>query len=733
MASDQLDLLTQDWKRLRAQKSRKVGGLEARCLLNLAFVNREHYVRADGRSLIAELRDQNKLYLMFDLIGPRMNKLLGRLSSIAPPFKARPDRRDPKAFAEAEVVDRLMLALDDKLIQPSRTWEHLWWMAVGGTSFEYTPWIPNASVEPMPQFTDAGELIFTNATTGQQVTESQMSLMAAQGMPIEMFDVYEEIETVGDVGSEVLGPLNVFVDQTVRSIADLAPDQRVHIARIRTVGWVEENFGVQVEPDREMSIVSTNFAQTAGSGEVGALSDLIPLIQGSKGDDDPDMVVVVEAYTPASKKNPHGLYECFVPGKQLIHSQENPYEEIPLVDFHWQPVTTNFWTPGYVEALIPPQRFINKRVSQLGEQSNATIYSTLLLGGTIKADDIPADFPGTIPNAIAENGLPLVQRLGPPELPTWFLQSLTEVVKMFNDIAGGSDLFQESKFPGQLRGPMAVPLLQEVLDTEWGPLYRHIGERMARVKQQRLNRVKQFYPPMRTMHYTDRNQKDEVLVFHAEKVLRGGLNFNITLERGELMPEFKALREAKVAERLNGPMAILYMDERTGRLDKSKIAEDLKLGDEGRESRESQYRKLGQEIVSMLWRVEQVPPVLPFYDHAVMMDELEAAMATTEFLKASPPVQQAFAMRWEAHRQYLIQEAEAQQQMMMAQQAHSAIAQATQQAAAMAAAGAVDEARQQSQAQSQQPTGQYVAQAEGQAAAQAPPPRKRTLTVKEEG
>lgn len=281
---------------------------------------------------------------------------------------------------------------------------------------------------------------------------------------------------------------------------------------------------------------------------------------------------------------------------------------------------------------------------------------------------------------------------------------------------------------------MAIPMLQEILDTEWGPLYRHIGERMARVKQMRLNRVKQFYPPARTLHYTNRDQRDEVLVFHRE--LLGSTNFNITVERGELMPELRALKEARLQERLAGPLAILYIDERTGALDKSKIAADLKFGDAARISREAQYHKLGASIVEMLWDGAQVPPVYPFYDHRVMMDELEAAMSTTEFMTASPQTQQAFAQRWEEHRTYLQQEAEAQQQAMQGAQIQSAVAQATQMAAAKAAAEAVESTNQQMDAQRGIPTEQLVRSANDQAASQAPakPPKERIIErIKERG
>ena len=690
-----LDALTKDWNRLQEQKARKTGGVEARTLQAIAFSEGEHYTDYKNKSLFSEPQDTNKLYLTFNLIGRRVGKLLGRLSAINPPFKTRPDKKDPKAFAMAEVGDQLILALDQKLDQPARNWEILYWLLHGGTGFVFTPWVPNASIEPIAQYSESGELLFKDQIDGSVVTESQMRELLDQGRAPEHFEVFEEVGLSGDVGCEVCGPLNVFLDQSVRSVEDLAPDQRVYIARIRTAGWVEENFGVQIAGDKDFKIVSTTFNQAGDSTSGHFLKDLIPLVQGQAGPDDPAMAVVVESYAPASKLNPRGRYTCFIPGKSILHDAENPYGEIPLVDFHWKPVTTSFWTGNYISDLIAPQRFLNKRISQLGEQSNASIYSMILLGGGLTEKDIPADKPGVVKGAISDNGFPLVQRSEPPQLPAFFMDSIELTVKLFNDIAGGSDLTEEHKFPGQLRGPMAVPMLQEIMDTEWGPFYKHFAERMARVQQMRLDRVKQFYPPVRTLHYTSKDMKDEVLTFHADEVLRSDVNFNITVEPGTILPELRALREARVRERLASPLAVLYLDERTGRLDKTKIAQDLQFGDTGRETREGQARKLSTELIEMIWSGKPVPPVQPFYDHAPMMDELEAAMMTTEFLRASPQVQELFTKRWQEHRFFLMQEAQAQQQAMQSGMIQNAVAQATQQAAAQAAADAVSSAQQQ--------------------------------------
>lgn len=732
-----LEVLTKDLKRLQEQKSRLTGGVEARTLHAIAFSEGEHHTDVKGKTLFSEPIDPNKLYLVFNLVGKAVTKLMGRLSAIDPPYKTKPDRKDPKAYAEAEVCDSLIMALGQKLNDPARLWEVLYWLLHGGTAFVHTPWIPNATVEPMPQFGDGGELLYKSQIDGSVISESQLGQLVASGASPEVYEVYEEAEPVGDVGCEVFGPLNVFLDQGVKSIEDLAPDQRVYIAQIRTAGWIEENFGVQVEPDQEFKIVSTTFIQSGDAIGGHFLKDLIPMIQGEASPDDPPMNVVVQAYAPPSKMNPRGRYTCFVPGKAILHDDVSPYGEIPLVDIHWKPVTTSFWTANFVSDLIAPQRFLNKRMSQLGEQSNATLYSQLLLGGALSEKDISPDAPGAVKGAVSDTGAPLVQRLEPPQIPTWFMNSIELTIKLFKEIAGGTDLTEDTKFPGQLRGPMAVPMLQEIMDTEWGPFYRHLGERFGIVHQMRLNRVKGFYPPIRTLHYVGRDQKDEVLIFHADKILRSDTNFNVTVERGALMPELRALREARVQERLNSPLAILYMDERTGKLDKSKIAQDLQFGDTGREAREGQYRKLSQELIGMIWegKAPQIPPVLPFYDHRVMMDELEAAMATTEFLKASPPIQMAFTDRWNQHQQFLMQEAMAQQQALQNGMIQNAVAQATQQAAAQAAADAVTSTQSQMQAQDRQPTEEYVRSAQDRAQANRRPdgpPNKRKLTIEED-
>lgn len=722
------DVVSKDFERLKKQKARPSSGVEGQTLLNLCFYHDEPYVAYDNNQLSLEAKDANKFYLSFNLVAPRTNKLMGRLAAFNAPFKARPNRKDPQALENAEIVDRMIIAVDEKVDEPSRLREVLFWLAIGGVAAVYTPWVPNATIEPAPQYDENGEMSWTYHSPQGDVVVPESYMMQAltmEGIAPESFEPYEDVETVGEVGSTVYGPFNIFLDAKNRSIADIGPGEWFHIAEIKTVEWIKENYkeADDIKAEKNLSLITSVINADVSSATGSYLRDLVPMVQGAQDANDPDMVIHVMSWSPASSQYPRGRFVCWVPKQRVIYEGENPYEEIPVVDFHFYPATTSFWTRSYLAPLIAPQRFINKRMSQLGEMANASVYSQLLAAAGIKSEDIGSDSTKIIENAVTADGVPLLLRFPAHEVPAWFLQSIELGIKMFNDAAGGADLMDDNKFPGQLRGPLAVPMLQEIMDTQWGPLFFHLGERLAKVKQQRLNRVKQFYPPQRTMHYTDRDQKDEVMTFYTDKVLKTGTNFSVTVERGAIMPELRALREARLTERLRGPLALLYMDERTGKLDKSKIAADLQFGDTGRESREAVYRKLALERIKMLWQGQEIPPVQPFYDHKRMLDELEAAMSTTEFMRVSPKIQQLFGQEWSQHSQFLAQEAQMQQQAMQGQQIHQAVAQATQQAAAQAASDAVHEAMEQVKAQQSMPTEQFVASAQGRTAQAGPTSR----------
>lgn len=708
-----------DFRRLQNQKSRRFGGVEMRVLTALCMVYGEHFIKQDGMALMGRTlndEDKNKLFLVFNMIGRNVWRKMGRLWSIDNKFRATPNTLDPVAWDLADPVNKLILSLNRKLKEGQQHWNRLFWLLVSGVVVEHTPWVTEVANESLPEFTSDGEMVWIDQWAQQlggdgsnfEIPESLVIQAVSNGQPIERFKPKEVVQLVGEVGSELFTPLDFFIDASVKRISDLAGDQACYFAQLKTKGWIEDNFGAeaaaQISSGGDLNIVKMALREGGVTSSNMNMRDLIPAIQGSASEGDPDMCMVITRYVPRSQKHPNGLRCIFTPeGVELDEAEIGEYEGIPAVDIHWRPNATSFWTQDFVTDQVPGNKFLNKRMSQLGEAANAQIYEMLLLGGDLKRTDIPTDYHGTVPGGLDENGNPLVKVMQRGNLPSFFNDSIRLSVEFIETI-GSADLLANRKFPGQMRGSLSIPMFQEIMDSEDGPVYTHLGEQLAEIHQMRINRVKEFYEPIRTMHYTGANNKDEVLIFHTQQVLRAGWDYYLSVDRASLLPELSSMREARVRERLESPLAALYMNRRTGRIDISKIADDLKYNDTGREDRESQYRKLAREFIMELQQGKTLDPVLPlpFYDHDVMMDEFESVMATTEWLRASEVVKKGFVDFYNKCQAYLQQLHDQQQNVMDSKMMQGAVAQATQMAAAKAASAATEAALTQVDAQRDQ-------------------------------
>lgn len=739
---------SKDWRRLRMQKHRRRGGVEARMLLDLCMYHGEHSATHVQNAILARAfrneKDKNKLRLVFNFIMRHCDRKIGRLWGIDHRYYATPNVNDPVAFDKADVLsDGLIPALDFKLQQKTLAWTIYYWTVICGVCVEHVDYKDGVTREVLPKYIEGtNEIAWKDKVTGVEMNEAQVQSLLSQGASPERFEVANEVRTTGDVGGDVYDPFRVFIDASVPMIKKLGPDQRLHFSDIRTIGWVRENFGDDVarqcKPMKDVSIIETQLNDRGIPLAGMNLKDLLPLVQGSHGEGDPELVIVNTAYQPPHRDNPYGIRMFYIPDQCILHQDPIPYPEVPGVDYHWGAPAQTFWTNSFVTNMIAAQKFVNKRMSQMGEAANAQIYEMLLLGGGLSAKDIPTDFPGVVRGGISEDGRKLVDVVPRGNLPSFFPDSIRMSME-FLDMLGSADLMSQRKFPGQLRGPLAIPLLQEIMDSEDGPRYSHLAEQFGLEKLMRVNRVKDFYPPVRTLQYLGANNRNEVLEFHNDETLRAGVDFTVTVDPGTIVPESSAMREAKVRERMQWAPG-LYTNKRTGQLDWTKVARDLKYTDRERESLEGQARKLARKFIQrarngqlvaqqapqpampaappqgemvgggplqqtpmpqsqqpgppkvQIFDIQRGAPlvVLPFWDHDAMMDEYEAEMTTDEWNDADPSYQAVLLGLHDMHRAILASLQQAQANSVNSQMQQNAVAQATQQAAAQVASTTVD-------------------------------------------
>lgn len=729
---------TKDYRRLRHQKHRARGGVEGSMLLDILLYNGEHQSVQVQNAILTRAfrheRDKNKLRMVINLCRRLADRKVGRLWSIAHRFRATPNTTDPVAFDKADVVgEQLIPALDYKLEQDTLRWLIYKWLVVFGVCFEHVDYKEGVSQDVLPKYAEDGQILWADSLTGMEIPEEQVKLLLQSGrVSGERFKPAMEVQTAGDIGGDVYDPFRVFVDASVTQVKKLGPGQRIFLADIRSIDWIREQFGSDVadkiDPGEDLSIIETQLMDRGIPIAGMNLKDLLPLIHGSKDKDDPEMAVVLTMYEASSSANPQGVRAFLVPGQVALDKSENPYPEVPVVDYHWSAPGETMWTTGFIRDFHALSKFINKRFSQLGEAANAQIYEMLLLGGGLKPKDIPTDFPGVVEDGISdETGAPNVQVVPRGGLPSFFPESIRLSMETL-DAMGASDLLSQRKFPGQLRGSLTLPMLQEIIDSEDGPRYSHLSEMFAREKLMRVNRVKQFYEPIRTLNYTGEDLRSEVLEFHTDEILRAGIDFTITVDPGSILPEFSAMREARVRERMQWAPG-LYTNEDTGQLDWSKVAVDLRYNDRQREGIESRGRKLARQLVARVRKgaltVQQGPPdpktgqptidlmnedgskfiVYPFWPHAAMMDEYKSTMLTTEFLDGSPMYRRVMLTLHDKSRQVLQSIQQAKQASIENKMVQGAVAQATQQTAAKVASMAAEAVVEQVMAQKDVPSG----------------------------
>ncbi len=727
----ELDELEREFKRYQKMKAHTDGGVEPRTLLNLSWLAGEQKAFLRGTRLVTPPRNRNKPSMVVNILKKRFDKVVGKLSSIDPVFKSHPDTDDPEDISESDAVDQLDQALDEKLKETMLRRQRWFWMGVSGIAFEFTEHVPDETVEPVPVMDPggSGEILWKDNLTGDSVLESMRDQIVEAGLgPVERFEPLEELKLEGDLKVSIEGALTMFCPDSIRDIHDLAGDQSVMRARIKSRSWIENNypkfdFG-DTSTQTEFKIVTTDITHGGDSLSGTNLKHLIPIVQGTKDKDDPDMFLIIDRYQPVSTDLPRGWSNSetpalawggrlttFIPSIGIVHDGELPYEDgVPIKVYHWDAVTTTFWTGGLVEHAIPSQKSFNKHQTDLNAISNSYIKMKLLATLGFDLDNWDPDTTHPIVGGLDESGNPLLAFLNPPNVPNWYMTRTDSLAGHITEMMGGGDLFDKPKFPGQLRGSMAIPILLEMADTEYGPILQEYGIVLAEVKQQRLNRVKQFWPAVRTMHYFSRRGREEVFAFHTSAILRAGTNYNISVMRTSLVPELASMREARIAARLGGPLQVLYVDERQGGFDKEAIASDLRFGPAARESKIAADRLFAKQVIARVMKAQPAPPVLPMQPHAIMLDEYEGKINTLDFFRLSPQIQKMLTDRSEAHLEHLEKAAQAQADAAEAQRAQAAAADAAQQAAARAGAEAVDAVRDQLRASFEQMTATLLQQ-----------------------
>ena len=680
-----------EWERYRDHKTGPSGGIEARTLVNIANVFGEENVFWSNGFLVRRERERDdQVYLNFNVVQTSFRKWTARMQASRGTIKSRPSKNDAAAMSNSRIVDNVNLALDQKLREDKLDWQRWFWKGVSGVCWEFSPWLPDSTFDFVPKKGPDGQPLMRDKQTGKEHPQQIVEQAIQSGIPKERFEVALEMDKTGDVGAQIHGPLTVFGPATMTTVAELTGNQSIMIGEVKPLEWVYANYPdsrkFEFDGTKPIRLAKTDIDTGGLSLSNTDISRLMPTISGIPKPEDPPMVTVMHRFGPATEKYPKGRYTVFLidQGENgVLFDGKNPYHPIiPVQEFPYDAgtATLSVWSSlDYVSSQVPIQKFISFRMSQISEHADSLVHGQILVGGNLKASDVTNAPDDVIENAFDDNGRPQVMRVKLDGMGNWFFKGLDTAIQFQKETAGGIDLFDKRSL-GDFRSNLSIPLQAEEMNTEWGPPLETHWQDKARVKQNRLEIVRRFYPKARTLELVGTDNQVEIFEFYKEQIWRAGMSYSVYLERGSVLPESAALREERVANRLSRLPGI-YTDPDTLDTDWFRVAQEVGISDAARESLMERSRRLSAHEWELMMQGTPVP-VQPHNVNSVHMKDMRWRMESEEFLNASEQVKQIIGEHFAGHTQAIQEAAQQARESQLTDESLSVARQSAQQGAA---------------------------------------------------
>lgn len=346
-----------------------------------------------------------------------------------PEWGVRPKNTDPENYDSAEVGEAVLSHYWRETRMPSKKYDLYYHVFVKGNAFLKIAW--------------------------DRCAGDQIAVPSTMQFGEESVDTLDRM-FLGDVASDVISPLEVYVDNYARRVEDLR--WMIH-ARAVPLAYVEEQW-----PDRSRYV-------TPGLDENGLLGrqrfvlDLMgpagsfggPRTIGQTRE---DWVMLKEFYEKPSIYFPKGRYIAVCNDVCMEEPRDNPTPkgELPFVMVRHMLVPDRVWAQCNVDNLLSLQRSYNRYVSKKEEHVVLTANAKLLEHAT---NDLPASsFDTEIGEIVKWNGVQPPHYL---EMPTMPPESETEMqrCKQDFDLVTSQSAVVRGQYPGKVSGKMVNILVEQ--------------------------------------------------------------------------------------------------------------------------------------------------------------------------------------------------------------------------------------------------------------------------------
>jgi hypothetical protein len=491
----------------------------------------------------------------------------------------------------------------------------------------------------------------------------------------------------GEIKCRICDPLTIYIDPAATSDDEI---RWIVERKPRDVDYIKERYKKDVSPDENIDYIGNYTLHSSQSGLQTTTAT------GKKK----NMAMVDEMWVKPCAKYPKGL-KVTVAGGQLLDVNENA-GDIPYIIFGDIPIPGSVKYDAFIKDMLPVQKNINIVKTMFATHAKRMGNSMWLvpLGTSVDEEELSNEFGGFV-HYTPGNGGAKPERIGPPDLPSFYDRIIGNSLQDVDDMSGAREISQ-GRLPGGLDTLGGLELMVEQENEKLAVSSQNYEQGMKKLLRRVLMLMKKHYTEERMGRILGEDNEIELIAFTGAD-LSGGEDIDIV--QGSSLPEMRAAQQDRLMTLWDKGAIVTkegQPDHQTllrlmGMGDSNELFEMNRLDENKAKMENKQFVQLGEnpQVVQAIQQHQQqleqiameaqeqgmdpaqvtppplpiqLPPVREFFDHEIHIYQHNIFRKSNEYEQLTPEIQALIDDHVEQHIQAIQGPMMAQQQQGQMQQ-----------------------------------------------------------------
>lgn len=536
-----------------------------------------------------------------NLILPTIQNRLAKLCKNPPRFDVRPNSNNEDDKQAARLGLKVLLNVLDRERYNEKRIEATMWMQQAGYSWVRVYW---------------------DDDKGNKIPDPQE-------------DGSVDYVSEGDIGIEVVSPLEIFTDPMAKRVEDLS--WLVH-ARVRPLEYYRDKYenGYQVKAEDAWLQSTMNLLRIQQMNNKSGLTAAQHLMKNS--------AIELAYYERPCKKFPQGRLIITANGVLLAY-KPLPCDEIPFIKFDDVKIGGKFHSESLITHMRPLQDQMNRILRRKAEFINKCLSAKIMApkGHGMIEESLTDDTEVLEYNPVPNGAEP--HQLTNPQMPQYAFQEDQSLQQNFGEIAGISEV-SKGQMPSASIPAIGMQLLVEMDDSRVGIVVESNENSHADVGRLVLKYASKYYELPRMIKENGKSGEYTFTEVTSEK-LRD--SHDVIVMRGSTLPGSKVLKRQDLLNLYSQGL----LGDPADPLVRSKLLEALEFGDIG--NAWEQIAVDSAQVERSIKMMEQgIKPLVHIDDnHAMHFDKKNELRKSEKFKTYQPEIQALILANIEMHKSFL--------------------------------------------------------------------------------